>query len=193
VTVEVLAAIPSVIFGLFATQSLGVLINTLFHIGSSYNLVTAGFMLAFMVLPTIVSLSLNALEGANTNFISAGMVLGNSKTKAIYKICKRDARNGITVGIIIALARAIGETMAVSMILQGQGYNTIFTDGFFSILTSGLRSLGVLISANMFAEGGGPALQSLLFAFGLFMFVFVMILNGVAMYATKQKNRSKVK
>jgi phosphate transport system permease protein len=59
------------------------------------------------------------------------------------------------------------------------------------VATSGLRSLGALIAANMFAEGGGPALQALLFAFGLFMFIFVMILNGIAMYATKKRNRNK--
>jgi phosphate transport system permease protein len=193
VSVESLASIPSVIFGLFATQSLGIILKTIFHIDSAYNLITAGTMLTFMVLPTIVSLTLNALDGVSRHLISAGMVLGNTKTKAIYKICKREARNGITVSIIIALARAIGETMAVSMILQGQIYNTIFSGGLFTILTSGLRSLGVLISANMFAEGGGPALQSLLFAFGLFMFVFVMVLNAIAMYATKTKNRSKIK
>jgi phosphate transport system permease protein len=58
-------------------------------------------------------------------------------------------------------------------------------------MTSSLRSLGALISANMFAEGGGPALQSLLFAFGLFMFIFVMALNAIAMRATKQRKKSK--
>jgi phosphate transport system permease protein len=51
--------------------------------------------------------------------------------------------------------------------------------------------LGALIAANMFAEGGGPALQALLFAFGLFMFIFVMILNAIAMYATKKHGNSR--
>jgi phosphate transport system permease protein len=191
VAIELLADIPSVIFGLFAIQSLGVVLKFILHTQSSYNLITAGIMLTFMVLPTIVSMTLNSLDGVDMNLISASMVLGNTKTKSIYKIAKRDARNGITVGIIIALARAIGETMAISMILQSQSYNQEFTSGFLSIMTSSLRSLGALISANMFAEGGGPALQSLLFAFGLFMFIFVMILNAIAMRATKQHRKSK--
>jgi phosphate transport system permease protein len=191
IAIELLADIPSVIFGLFACEMLGTILKYIFHMPTSYNLITTGFMLTFMILPTIVSLSLNSLDGVDKTLISASMVLGNTKTRSIYKVCKKDARNGIAVGVIIAFARAIGETMAVSMILQSQGYNPIFNEGFGAIATSGLRSLGALIAANMFAEGGGPALQSLLFAFGLFMFIFVMILNGVAMYATKKRNKSK--
>jgi phosphate transport system permease protein len=125
-----LADIPSVIFGLFAIQSLGVVLKYILHTQSSYNLITSGIMLTFMVLPTIVSMTLNSLDGVDMNLISASMVLGNTKTKSIYKIAKRDARNGITVGVIIALARAIGETMAISMILQSQSYNQEFTSGF---------------------------------------------------------------
>jgi phosphate transport system permease protein len=191
IAVELLADIPSVIFGLFACEMLGMVLKYIFHMPTSYNLITTGFMLTFMILPTIVSLSLNALDGVDKTLISASMVLGNTKTRSIYKVCKKDARNGIAVGTIIAFARAIGETMAVSMILQSQGYNPIFNGGFLDVATSGLRSLGSLIAANMFAEGGGPALQSLLFAFGLFMFIFVMILNGIAMYATKKRNKSR--
>lgn len=191
VTIEILANIPSVIFGLFAAQSLGSVIKTIFGLETSYNVITAGFMLTFMILPTIVSLSLNSLDGVDSILISSGMGLGNTKTRTIYKICKKDARNGITVSIIIAFARAIGETMAVSMILQSQQYNGIFGSGFLGTITSDLRTLGALISANMFAEGGGPDLQSLLFAFGLFMFVFVMILNSIVLYTTNRKRNRK--
>jgi phosphate transport system permease protein len=191
VTIEILANIPSVIFGLFAAQSLGSVIKLIFGLQTSYNVITAGFMLTFMILPTIVSLSLNSLDGVDSILISSGMGLGNTKTRTIYKICKRDARNGITVAVIIAFARAIGETMAVSMILQSQQYNGIFDSGFLGTVTSDLRTLGALISANMFAEGGGPALQSLLFAFGLFMFVFVMILNSIVLYTTNRKKNKK--
>jgi phosphate transport system permease protein len=130
VAVELLADIPSVIFGLFATQSLGVVLKYILHIDSSYNLITAGCMLTFMVLPTVVSMTLNSLDGVDMSLITASMVLGNTKTRSIYKVAKREARNGITVGIIIALARAIGETMAISMILQSQSYNQDFSSGF---------------------------------------------------------------
>lgn len=189
IAIELLADIPSVIFGLFAAQSLGVLLQTVFGLDTAYNLITAAFMLSFMVLPTIVSLSLSSLDGVDNSLIAAAMVLGNTKTRAIYKVYKKEASAGITVAVIIGVARAIGETMAVSMILQSQGYNSVFDSGFFGIIDSGLRSLGALISANMFAESGGPALQGLLFAFGIFLFLFVMILNAIAMRMTKKKNK----
>ena len=191
IIVEVLADIPSVIFGLFASNALGGLVGAIFGKGASYSVITASLMLTFMILPTIVSLSMNALEGVNPALLECALAMGNTKTRAIYKICKKDCRNGITVGIIIAIARAIGETMAVSMILQSQMYNATFDTGFWSVLTSGLRSLGALISANMFAEAGTAGLQGLLFAFGIVMFVFVIILNAIAMSLTKKKARAK--
>ncbi len=191
IAIELLADIPSVIFGLFATVALGSITGFIFGSGTNYSCITASLMLSFMILPTIVSLSLNALDGVDPELLSSAMALGNTKTRTIYKICKRDCRNGITVGVIIAISRAIGETMAVSMILQSQLYNNTFNDGLFSILTSGLRSLGALISANMFAEGGGAWLQGLLFAFGIVMFIFVIILNAIAMRLTKKQSQKK--
>jgi phosphate transport system permease protein len=166
-------------------------LKTVFHLQSAYNLITAGVMLTFMILPTITSLTLNAFDGVDETLISASMSLGNSRTRAIYKICKHQIRQSIVVAIIIAFARAIGETMAISMILQSQGYLSTFSNGFIDFITSNLRTLGALISANMFAEGGGPQLQSLLFGFGLFMFVIVMILNTIAMKLSKHKTKSK--
>jgi phosphate transport system permease protein len=123
VSVELLANIPSVIFGLFAREMLAGVLNTIIHTKDQYNIVCAGVMLTFMILPTIVSLSLNSLDGVDDTLISSSMSLGNTKTRSIYKVCRKEARNGITVAVIIALARAIGETMAVSMILQGLNYN----------------------------------------------------------------------
>ena len=159
IIIEVLADIPSVIFGLFAANALGALVGGIFGQRACYSVITAALMLTFMILPTIVSLTLNALEGVDNSLLACALAMGNTKTRAIYKICKKECRNGIVVGIIIAIARAIGETMAVSMILQSQLYNSTFDHGFWAVCTSGLRSLGALISANMFAEGGGAGLQ----------------------------------
>jgi len=121
------------------------------------------------------------------------MVLGITKTKAIYKICKKECRTGSATGILMSISRAIGETMAVSMILQSQMYNNTFDSGFIQILTSSLRTLGALISANMFAESGGPALQGLLFAFGIIMFIMVLIFNAIATRITKKKSNKNNK
>ena len=189
VCVEILADIPSVLFGLFATNALGMLIGAIFGKSASYSVITTAIMQTFMILPSIVSMTANALDSVDPSLMLNALAMGNTKTRAIYKICKKECKNGIVVGVVIAIARAIGETMAVGMILQSQQYNNTFDSGFWSVLTSGLRSLGALISANMFAAGG--SLQGLLFTFGIIMFVFVIILNAIAMSLTKKKNRQK--
>ena len=186
IAIELLADIPSVIFGLFAIQALGKITNAIFHTGSNFGILTASFMLSFMILPTVVSLNLNALDSVSHDLLMGALVLGNTKTRAIYKVCKKECRNASTTAILIAISRAIGETMAVSMILQSQMYNKTFDSGFVQILTSSLRTLGALISANMFAEAGGPALQGLLFAFGIIMFIMVLIFNVIAIKITKK-------
>ncbi len=191
VAIELLADIPSVIFGLFATQVLSIVTGGIFGQDASYSIITASLMLTFMIFPTIVSLSLNALDRIDVSLLSCAVALGNTKTRAIYKVCKKECRSGIVVGILIALSRAIGETMAISMVLQSQLYDNVFNSGFWSILTSGLRSLGALISANMFAESSGPGMQGLLFTFGIIMFIFVIVLNGIAMRLTKKKVRDQ--
>ncbi len=193
ITIELLADIPSVIFGLFAIQAIGKIATTIFGAGTNFSILTASLMLGFMILPTVVSLNLNALDSVSHDLLTSSMVLGITKTRAIYKICKKECRAGSATGILMSISRAIGETMAVSMILQSQMYNNTFDSGFIQILTSGLRTLGALISANMFAESGGPALQGLLFAFGIIMFIMVLIFNAIAIRITKKKSNKNNK
>ena len=188
IIIELLADIPSVIFGLFAIQSLGSFLSWIFHLKTNYNLINASVMLAFMIIPTITSMTLTAYDGVNDNMLIAPIVLGNTKTRAIYKVFKKETYGAIIVAIIIALARAIGETMAVNMILQAQSYNQVFDSGFLNITTSYLKTLGSLIATNMFAEGGGKGLQGLLFIYGFCLFIFVMLLNIIATRLIKKSN-----
>lgn len=188
VAIETMAGIPSVMFGLFASLSLGKVLSTIFNTDVQYSIITAILMLGFMLLPTIMSLTLNAYDGVDTTFINNSIALGNTKTRAIYKVFRKECRGGIIVAIFIALGRAIGETMALSMILSSDGYNSVFGSGA-NVLESALRPLGVVIAANMFAESGDPGLIGLLYAFGIVLFVIVMILNAMAIHFTKKKNK----
>lgn len=191
IVIETSAAIPSVIFGLFASVSLGKLLQNIFGLTTPYTVLTAIFMLAFMLVPTIISLTLNAYEGVDNNLISNSISLGNTKTKSIYKIFRAQTRKQIIVAVIIAAGRAIGETMAVSMILSSQDYSTVFDNGLGAILTSSLSPLGSVISVGMFSENGGAALRGLLYAFGIVMFVFVMVLNAIVLIVTNTKKSGK--
>ncbi len=190
VIVELLNNIPSVIFGLFAINSLGILVNFIFGNSTNYSILTASFMLSFMILPTIISLTYTSLKNIDISLLNSAIALGSTKTHAIYKICKNECRNSIVVCVIIAINRAIGETMAVSMILQSQSYNSTFNNGIWSIIVSRLRTLGSLISANMYGESSGPEFQGLLFVYGLLLFMFVILINLIISNLIKSKNKN---
>lgn len=189
VTIETLAGIPSVIFGLFASESLKSLVN-LFGI-SSYSIINASIMLAFMILPTIIAMTYNSLENVNIALLNHTIALGCTKTKAIYKVYKKVAKSGIIVGIILAIGRAIGETMALSMLLQSESnYSQVLSSGnLFEVLGSNIKTISVVISTNMFTENSTEQTKSLLFAFGFILFVFIMILNLIVLKITSSKSR----
>lgn len=188
VTIETLAGIPSVIFGLFASESLRLLVN-LFGV-SSYSILNASLMLAFMILPTIIAMSYNSLENVDIALFNNTIALGCTRTKAIYKIYKKAARPGIIVGIILATGRAIGETMALSMLLQSENdYTSVLESGnLFSVLASNIKTIAVVISTNMFTENSTDQTKSLLFAFGFILFVIIMILNLIVLKISSSKN-----
>jgi phosphate transport system permease protein len=187
---QTLSGIPSVIFGLFAVNSLGLLFNSLFGI-SRNSIFNASIMLAFMIIPTIISMTLDSLNAIDPNLLDNSLALGNSKTKSIYKVCKKAAKSGIVVAVVVAISRAIGESMAVSMILQSQPSNEIFQDGFFSLLNSSSQSLGAYISSTMFADSDPEKIRPLLYAFGLIMLIISMVLNILIAIITKSKKASR--
>lgn len=190
IIINISAAIPSVIFGLFASQSLGLLVKEIFGLDTTQTVLTAIFMLTFMLIPTQISLIMNACEGADNSFITYTLSLGNTKTKAIYKVFRSQIRKAIIISIIIAAGRAIGETMAVSMILSSQDYDNVIGNGLISILKSSLSPLGAVISMGMFSENGGEGLRGLLYAFGVGMFVVVMLINAVVIFASSERNKT---
>ncbi len=190
ILVQSLSGIPSVIFGLFAINSLGPIVTKIFNVELIYSIINAIIMLTFMILPTIVAMVLNTYNGISNELIFNPIGLGTTRTKAIYQIYKRKARSGIIVAVVIALGRAIGETMALSMILTSESYS-ILNDGIGKTLSSSLGTLGSIIATNMFSETGGEATRGVLYAFGIFLFIFVMLLNTLILFITKnRKNKT---
>ncbi|MCF0218112.1 MAG: phosphate ABC transporter permease PstA [Malacoplasma sp.] len=191
IAIETLAGIPSVVFGLFAAQSLKSVVGL---IGiSSYSILNASIMLAFMILPTVLAMTYNSLENVDMNLFENPLALGCTKTKAIYKVYKKAAKSGIIVGVILAAGRAIGETMALSMLLQSQNnYDSVFSSGLGSILSSNIKTISVIISTNMFTENSSEALKSLLFAFGFILFVVIMLINLIVLWFTRNKKHVRL-
>ncbi|MGL4948263.1 MAG: phosphate ABC transporter permease PstA [Mycoplasma sp.] len=189
IIVQALNGIPSVVFGFFALQSIGMVVTYVIPNSTAYSIINAILMLTFMILPTIITLTLNKYDTISEDFISNPISLGATRTRAIYKVYKAKARNGIIVAVIIAIGRAFGETMALSMILTTNSYDSVLNNGIIDVLNSSLGTLGSLIATMMFSETSDEALRGVLYAFGIFLFVIVMILNATIMFATRDKKR----
>lgn len=189
--VEILADMPSVVFGVFTLSVLAPVIQFIFRTPTQYNLISTGFMLGFMIMPTVVSLNLSALDSVEPSFITSPIVLGNTRTKAIYKVYKKQIRGKVVISLIAGISRALGETMATSMILQSQNFNYVFSQGFGAVWTSYLKTLGGLIASNMFAETLTAGVKGLLFVYGLFLMIVILLLNAIVKAAFRDKNSTK--
>lgn len=187
--VNILAGVPSVIFGVFALYSLKNFTNLFWDVKLATTLMNSVFMLMFMIIPTMVSLILNQLKTIPQAKFNAVLGLGNTKTHAMYTVAKKEIKAGIYIAIITALGRAIGETMAMSFILA-QIPNDYFENGFFNLFKEGFMPLGVYISKFFITDGN--ASKDYLFAAGLALFIIVMILVSIVTSLSKKKTMSIV-
>ena len=184
--VELLAAIPSVVYGLWA---IFVLIPILKPIGDGLNsslgwiplfstapsgpgIYVAGIILSIMILPIIAAISRDALTAVPAELRQAAYGLGATRWETIFQIMLPAAFSGIVGGIMLALGRAMGETMAVTMVIGNS--DTIKSA---SILSQGSTVASLL--ANQFAEAGGLQVASLMYA-ALVLFALTLVVNVLA-------------
>ena len=126
--IEILVGIPSVVYGWLGLTLLAPLVR---HFGSltGFGLVTAGIVLSIMILPTVITLSEDALLSVPEALREGSMALGATRWQTIFNVLLPAARSGITVAVILGIARAIGETLAVQMVI---GNSAILPKGLFS-------------------------------------------------------------
>lgn len=167
--VELLAGIPSVVYGLVGMIVLVPLIMDVFGVKSGSTLFAAIVVLAVMILPSIVSISENALNAVPKKYEEASLALGATKIETIFKVSIPSAKSGITAGIVLGIGRAIGEAMAVMMV-AGNVAN-------MPKLFGSVRLLTTAISSEMSYASGLQ--KQALFSIGLVLFVFIMIINIV--------------
>ena len=185
--VELLAAVPSVIFGLIAIFTLIPLMRTVigpalkdalgwtpFFTGPVFGVgyLTAGLILAIMTFPFIISVSREALMAVPRDQREAALALGATKWESTWQVVVPFARLGILGSIFLGLARALGETMAVTMVIGNDP--AIHA----SLLAPGYTIAAVI--ANEFAEASGKTYPSALVEMGLVLFALTMVINGVA-------------
>ncbi len=175
--IELLAGIPSVVYGFMGVMWLAPIIRT--HLGGpGLSILAASCVLAIMTLPTIVGVSIDAIQAVPKSFKEGSLALGATEWQTTWRVLLPAARSGILAGVILGMGRAVGETMAVIMI---SGNAT-------AIPTSVLDSVRTL-TANIAIEMGYAvgAHREALFATGVVLFFFIMILNIVALKVSKRK------
>jgi phosphate ABC transporter permease protein PstC len=176
-TIELLAGIPSVVFGFIGVVVLAPIIRTYFG-GPGLSLLGASIILGIMILPTVMSISVDAITAVPNSFREGSLALGATRWQTVHMVILKAARSGIVAGIILGMGRAIGETMAVIMVAG----NTV------KIPHSAMDPVRTL-TANIALEMGyatGMHRQAL-FATGVVLFVFIMILNTLAAQAIKRR------
>ncbi len=165
--VDLLAGIPSVVYGFFGLTAIVPVMQRLFG-GSGKGVLTASLMLGIMILPTIISVSEAALRAVPDSYYEGALALGATHERSVFSVMLPAAKSGVTAGVILGIGRAIGEALAVSMVAGNQ---PILPDS----LLSGVRTM----TANIVLEMGYAAdlHREALIATGVVLFVFILIIN----------------
>lgn len=173
---EVLAGVPTVVYGFFALTFITPIIKMIFPETSMYNALSAGIVVGIMILPMISSLSEDAMNSVPDDLRDGGYALGASKFNVTTSIVVPASISGILSSFILGLSRAIGETMAV----------TIAAGRLPNMSLDPLRSIETMTAAMVeVAEGdiaAGTAAYNSLFAIGLLLFVITLVMNLISQY-----------
>jgi len=171
--IEMLAAVPSVVYGFVALVIIADMIQSAFHNPIRLNALNASVVLTLMVAPTIVSISEDAISSVPQEYKEAALALGASKWEMISKVVLPSSLSGIFVAVMLGIGRAIGETMAV---LMAAGNAAVVT---FNPLAS-VETMTAVIAIEMGEVTFNSTHFYALFAVGVVLFVFTLVINLVA-------------
>lgn len=177
--VELLAGIPSVVYGLLGMTLLVPAVAKTFGIASGACLFSAILVLALMILPNIVSVSVTALDAVLPEYEEASLALGATEAETYFKVSVPAAKSGIAAGVVLGIGRAIGEAMAVLMVAG----NVANMPGLFKSVTF----LTTAIAKEMSYAGGLQ--RQALFSIALVLFVFIMAINALLNFFLKGGNK----
>lgn len=178
--VELLAGIPSVVYGFFGLVIIVPLIQNIFVVPAGNTILAGIIVLGVMILPTVITVSETSIRAVPRSYKEGSLALGASKIFTIFKLLVPAARSGIMTGVILGIGRALGETMAIIMVM---GNAPAMPEG---ILDSA-RTLTANIAIEMSYASGVHA--SALYATGVVLLVFIMMLNAALLYLNRQKAR----
>ncbi len=171
--IELLAAIPSVVLGFIGMVTIVPWVKTIFHLPTGLTALAGSIMLAFMAMPTIVSIAEDALYSIPKTYKEGALALGATHWQAIYRVMLPAASSGILAAVMLGIGRVIGETMAVMMIT---GNSAVIPN---SILQP-VRTLTATIAAEMGEAVVGSEHYFALFAIGIVLFIISFAINVTA-------------
>jgi len=171
--IELLAGIPSIVYGFFGMVILAPFLQRLLNIPSGLCLFTASFILGIMAVPTVSSLAEDALDYVPKSFREASFALGANRWQTLVKVIIPAAGSGISTAIILGLSRIVGETMTVLMVAGGAA---VIPKSLFGPV----RPMTATIAAEMGEAVVGSAHYHALFGIGLILFLITLIFNMIA-------------
>ena len=167
--VSLLAGIPSVVYGLVGMMVLVPGIQKVFHLSDGSGLLAAILVLAVMILPSIVKVSVTALDAVPKEYEDASLALGATKIETTFRVSVPAARSGIAAAVVLGVGRAIGEAMAVMMVAG----NVANMPGLFQ----SVRFLTTAVASEMSYSAGLQ--RQALFSIALVLFFFIMLINAL--------------
>ena len=179
--VSLLSGIPSVVYGLVGMLVLVPFIRKTFHVPDGAGLLAAMVVLAVMILPSIIKVSLTALDAVPRDYEDASLALGATPVETWFRVSVPAARSGIAAAVVLGVGRAIGEAMAVMMV-SGNAPNM---PGLFE----SVRFLTTAVASEMSYSSGLQ--RQALFSIALVLFLFIMLINAALNFFLKRNKEGK--
>lgn len=169
--VQLLAGIPSVVYGLVGMIVLVPAVQKLFHLASGATLLAGIVVLTIMILPSIINVSETALRAVPKEYEEASMAMGATELETYFRVTVPAAKSGIATAVVLGVGRAIGEAMAIIMVSG----NVANMPGLFQ----SVRFMTTAIASGMSYAAVGSLYQQALFSIGLVLFLFIMLINVI--------------
>ena len=176
--VSLLAGIPSVVYGLVGMLILVPGIRTLFHVPDGASLLAAIIVLAVMILPSIIKVSVTALEAVPREYEEASLALGATPVETYFRVTAPAAKSGIAAAVVLGVGRAIGEAMAVMMV-SGNVPN-------MPSLFGSVRFLTTAVASEMSYSSSGSLQRQALFSIALVLYLFILLINAALNFFLKR-------
>jgi phosphate transport system permease protein len=183
--IEVLAGIPSVVLGFFGMTVVAPLVREVLGAPTGLTAFTGGLILAYMALPTLISVAEDALDAVPKSYRDAGLALGATQWQTIWRVVVPAARSGIVTAVMLGMGRAIGETMAVMMVTGNAARMPLTLDSLFRPA----RTMTATVAAEMGEVAQGSVHYHALFGIGIILFILTFVINLAAASSIFRKHR----